>query len=159
MNKSVSQWILAVPTIRVSYQIVNIRRAVHFFLKKKSSAYVLVFTAQRPPHLCTFVSGLWLYIIIIIIIIIFYLPYSNNTNNLFTAVIAWRRGDPGSHRAYGRGTSLTLINEVKKKCCNVRLGQFSDYLSKNSCIFVLKRRRFDEGVNETGREFQILGPW
>ena len=56
------------------------------------------------------------------------------------------RGDPGSHRAYGRGTSLTLINEVKKKCCNVRLGQFSDYLSKNSCIFVLKLRRFDEGV-------------
>ena len=37
--------------------------------------------------------------------------------NLFTAVIARRRGDPGSHRAYGRATSLTLINKVKKKCC------------------------------------------
>ena len=111
---------------------------------------------QRPPHLCNFVSDLWLYIIIIII---FSLPYLHNTKNLFSAVIARRRGDPGRHRAYGRGTSLTLINEVKKKCCNVRLGQFSDYLSKNSCIFVLKLRRFDEGVTETGREFQILGPW
>ena len=110
---------------------------------------------QRPPHLCNFVPGLWLYIIIII----FYLPYLYNTKNLFTAVITRRRGDPGSHRAYGRGTSLTLINELKKKCCNMRLGQFSDYLSKNSCIFVLKLRRFDEGVTETGREFQILGPW
>ena len=36
---------------------------------------------------------------------------------LFTAVIARRRGDPGSHWAYGRATSLTLINKVKKKCC------------------------------------------
>ena len=36
--------------------------------------------------------------------------------NLFTAVIARRRGDPGSHQAYGRATSLTLINKVKKKC-------------------------------------------
>ena len=67
---------------------------------------------QRPPHLCNFVPGLWLYIIII-----FYLPYLHNTKNLFTAVIARRRGDPGSHRAYGRATSLTLINKVKKKCC------------------------------------------
>ena len=41
----------------------------------------------------------------------------------------------------------------------MRLGQFSDYLSKNSCIFVLKLRRFDERVTETGREFQLLGPW
>ena len=55
--------------------------------------------------------------IYIIIIIIFYLPYLHNTKNLFTAVIARRRGDPGSHRAYGRATSLTLINKVKKKCC------------------------------------------
>ena len=38
----------------------------------------------------------------------------------------------------------------------MRLGQFSDYLSKNSCIFVLKLRRFDERVTETGREFQIF---
>ena len=37
--------------------------------------------------------------------------------NLFTAVIARRRGDPGSHRAYGRATSLTLINKIKKKSC------------------------------------------
>ena len=36
---------------------------------------------------------------------------------LFTAVIARRRGDLGSHRVYGRATSLTLINKVKKKCC------------------------------------------
>ena len=39
----------------------------------------------------------------------------------------------------------------------MRLGQFSDYLSKNSCIFVSKLRRFDERVTETGREFQITG--
>ena len=77
----------------------------------------------------------------------------------FTAVIPRRRGDQGSHRAYGRATSLILLNKVKKSAANVRLGQFSDYLSKNSCIFVLKLRRFDERVTETGREFQILGPW
>ena len=79
--------------------------------------------------------------------IIFYLPYLHNTKNLFTTVIARKRGDPGSHLAYRRATSLTLINEVKKKCC------------KNSCILVSKLRRFDERVTETGREFQILGPW
>ena len=33
------------------------------------------------------------------------------------------------------------------------LGQFSDYLSKNSCILVLKLRRFDKQVTETRREF------
>ena len=55
--------------------------------------------------------------IITIIIIIFYLPYLHNTKNLLTAVIARRRGDPGSHPAYERATSLTLINKVKKKCC------------------------------------------
>ena len=87
------------------------------------------------------------------------MPYLHNTKHLFTAVIAGRRGDPGSHRAYGRATSLTLINQGNKKsAANVRLGQFSDYLSKNSCIFVLKLRRFDERVTETGRESQILGP-
>ena len=37
--------------------------------------------------------------------------------NLFTVVIARRPGDPGSHRAYERATSLTLINKVKKKRC------------------------------------------
>ena len=47
-----------------------------------------------------------------IIIIMFYLPYLHNTKNIFTAVTARRRGDPGSHRAYGRATSLTLINKV-----------------------------------------------
>ena len=36
--------------------------------------------------------------------------------NLFTAFIARGRGDPGSHRAYARAASLTLINEIKKKC-------------------------------------------
>ena len=46
----------------------------------------------------------------------FYLPYLHNTKNLFTAVIARRRGDPGSQQAYERGTSLKLMNEVKKKC-------------------------------------------
>ena len=40
----------------------------------------------------------------------------------------------------------------------MRLGHFSDYLNKNSCIFVLKLR-FDKRVTETGKEFQILGPW
>ena len=55
--------------------------------------------------------------IITIIIIIFYLPYLHNTKNLLTAVIARRRGDPGSHRAYERATSLTLINKIKKNCC------------------------------------------
>ena len=49
---------------------------------------------------------------------IFYLPYLHYTKkNLFTVVTARRRRDPGSHRAYGRATSLTLINKVKKKCC------------------------------------------
>ena len=48
---------------------------------------------------------------------IFYLPHLHNTKNLITAVIARRRGDPGSHLAYGKATSLKLINEVKKKCC------------------------------------------
>ena len=52
---------------------------------------------------------------------------------------------------------LILLNKVKNSAVNVRLGQFSDYLSKNPCIFVLKLRRFDEQVTETGREFQILG--
>ena len=56
-------------------------------------------------------------IVDIIIITFFFLPYLHNTKNLFTAVIARRRGDPGSHRAYGRATSLTLINKVKNKCC------------------------------------------
>ena len=55
--------------------------------------------------------------IIIIIIIIFYLPYLHNTKKLLTAVIARRQGDPGSHRAYERATSLILINKVKKNCC------------------------------------------
>ena len=77
---------------------------------------------------------------------------------LFTVVIARRRGDPGSHRAYGRATSLTLIYRVKKKCCECAARPIQG-LSKNSCIFVLKLRRFDERVTETGREFQILGPW
>ena len=83
--------------------------------------------------------------IITIIIIILYLPYLHNTKNLLTAVIARRRGDPGSHRAYERA--------------NVRLGQFRNYLSKTFCIFVLKPGRFDERVTETGREIQSLGPW
>ena len=55
--------------------------------------------------------------IITIIIIIFYLPYLHNTKNLLTAGKARRRGDPGSHRAYERATSLILINKVKKNCC------------------------------------------
>ena len=38
----------------------------------------------------------------------------------------------------------------------MRLGQFSDYLSRNSCISVLKLKRFDERVTETGRNFRIL---
>ena len=37
---------------------------------------------------------------------------------------------------------------------NVRLGQFSEYLSKNSRIFVLKLGKFDDRVTETGREFE-----
>ena len=57
----------------------------------------------------------WLYIIIIIII--FYLPCLHSIKNLFTAVIARGRGEPRSHRAYGRETLITLRNKVKKKCC------------------------------------------
>ena len=38
---------------------------------------------------------------------------------------------------------------------NVRLGQFSDYLSKNSRIFVLTLGKFDDGVTETGRELNV----
>ena len=30
---------------------------------------------------------------------------------------------------------------------------------KNSCNFIVKLKRFDEQVTETGREFQILRPW
>ena len=37
--------------------------------------------------------------------------------NLFTTTIARRRGDLRSHWAYGRAMSLSLINKVKKKCC------------------------------------------
>ena len=70
-------------------------------------------------------------------------------------LIARRRGDPGSHQAYGRAASLAIINQVKKKCCECAAGQFRDYISKNSCIFILKLRSFDEQVTETGREFQI----
>ena len=47
------------------------------------------------------------------IIIIFYLPYLHNTKNLFTAVIVRRRGNPGSHRAYGRATSRLTSFSVK----------------------------------------------
>ena len=43
---------------------------------------------------------------------------------------------------------LILLNKVKNSAANVRLGQFSDYLSKKPCIFVLKLRRFDERVTE-----------
>ena len=48
---------------------------------------------------------------------IFICLISTIQKNLFTAVIARRQGDPGSHRAYERATSLTLINKGKKKCC------------------------------------------
>ena len=54
---------------------------------------------------------------IIIIIIFFICLIYIIQKHLFTAGIARRRGDPGSHRAYGRATSLTLINKVEKKCC------------------------------------------
>ena len=40
----------------------------------------------------------------IIIIILFICLIYTIQKNLFTAVIASRRGDPGSHRAYGRAT-------------------------------------------------------
>ena len=42
----------------------------------------------------------------------------------------------------------------------MQVGQVSGYLiSKDSCIFLLKLRTFDEPATETGGEFQILGPW
>ena len=47
------------------------------------------------------------------------------------------------------------IIKITISAAKVRLGQVSVYLSKNSCIFVLKRKRFDERMTETGREFQI----
>ena len=84
---------------------------------------------------------------------------SHNSNFLTDVLIARRREDLGSHRAYVRPPFFILINKVKKKCCECALSQFSDYLSKNSWIFVLKLRRFHERVTETGREFQMLGPW
>ena len=86
----------------------------------------------------------------IIIIIIFICLILTIKKNLFTALTARRRGDPGRHRAYGRATSLIIIYQVKEKCCECR-----DYLSKNSCIFFLKLRRFDKRVTGTGRELQI----
>ena len=52
------------------------------------------------------------FIIVIIIFIWLILQYKN----LFTASTARRRGDPGNHRAYGIATSITIINQVKKKC-------------------------------------------
>ena len=79
-----------------------------------------------------------------------YLPYFDNKKNLFTALTARRRGDQEDRRAYGRATSLIIIYQVKEKCCECR-----DYLSKISCIFFLKRRRFDKRVTGTGRELQI----
>ena len=54
---------------------------------------------------------------------------------------ARRQGDRGSHQAYGRATSPYNNESSKEKnAASVRLGQFSDYLSKNSYIFVLKLR-------------------
>ena len=47
----------------------------------------------------------------------------------------------------GEPPHLTVMNQVKKNAASVRLGQFSDYLSKNSCIFVLKLR-FGERVTD-----------
>ena len=82
----------------------------------------------------------------IIVIPIIYLPFKQHTQK--------------KPLAYGRG-HLTYINifKIRISATNVRLGQISNYLSKNSRILVLKLRRFDERVNETGREFQILGTW
>ena len=41
----------------------------------------------------------------------------------------------------------------------MQLGQLGDYFGENSHIFVLKLRRLDEWVTDTGGEFQILEPW
>ena len=38
----------------------------------------------------------------------------------------------------------------------MRLGHLSGYFSKSSCIFVLKLRRFDERVTETGKNLESL---
>lgn len=47
---------------------------------------------------------------------------------------------------------------LKISAANVQLGQFSDCLNENSCTMVLKLRRLDGKVTDTGREFQIWGP-
>ena len=39
----------------------------------------------------------------------------------------------------------------------MRFGQFNNYFGKSSCIFVLKLRRFNEQVTETGRDFKNFG--
>ena len=76
----------------------------------------------------------------IIIIIFIYLIY---TIQKFIYSVN-RQGDLESHRAYGRATSLTIINKRKKKCCEcvTRPIQWL-FKNKNSCIFVWKLRRFE----------------
>ena len=69
------------------------------------------------PRCHTFCCLLCNSCLIFIIIIFLFALFTQYKKNLFTVVIARRQGDPESHWAYGRATSLTLINKVKKKCC------------------------------------------
>ena len=72
---------------------------------------------SKMPRCHTFCCLLCNSCLIFIIIIFLFALFTQYKKNLFTVVIARRQGDPESHWAYGRATSLTLINKVKKKCC------------------------------------------
>ena len=82
-------------------------------------------------------ANLNLTFITIIIIIISYLPYLHNTKKFIYSSYSWKarrpRKPPGLWESH-----LTYINKLK------------------TSIFVLKLRRFDKRVTETGGEFQIL---
>ena len=65
----------------------------------------------------------------------------------------------GNHQAYRRGhLDITILNEIRaaKECGRNLLG---NYFNKNSSTLFLKVGKRDKLVIETGRQFQILGPW
>ena len=109
-------------------QLANSKKGGHYFHPWSSAENHMVNEVHHHHHHHLFFALFWQY------------------KNLFAALTARRRGNPRSHRAYGSATSLIIINQVKKKCC-----ECCDYLIKNSVIFVSKLRRFDEQVTETGR--------
>ena len=74
----------------------------------------------------------------------------------YNSKIYRRREDPGSRQVCGGCLTYILYQKTNKCCRNVRLGHLSGYFSKSSCIFVLKLRRFDERVTETGKNLESL---